>query len=413
MQGTGMSGMGLRFGTVSAALALLAATGSGAFAQKKYDPGASDTEIKIGNIMPYSGPASAYGVIGKTEEAYFRKINAEGGINGRKITFISYDDGYSPPKAVEQARKLVESDQVLLVFNPLGTPSNVATQKYFNTKQVPQLFVASGATRWNNPKEFPWTMGWQPSYQSEARSYAKFVLMERPAAKIGVLYQNDDFGKDYLKGLKDGLGANASMIVAEESYETSEPTIDSHINKLKASGADVLVDVATPKFAAQTIKRLAELGWKPLHIMSSVSSSVGGVIKPAGYENSQGIISAAYLKDGADPQWDNDPGMKRFLAFLEKYYPESNRIDGAVTFGYGAAQTMVKVLQMCGDDLTRANVMKQAASLKDFAPDVLLPGIKINTSATNFAPIEQLQMMRFKGEKWDLFGDIISGEPGH
>jgi branched-chain amino acid transport system substrate-binding protein len=405
--------MRARFGTLAAVLVLLAASAGGALAQKKYDPGASDTEIKIGNIMPYSGPASAYGVIGKTEDAYFRKINAEGGINGRKIIFISYDDGYSPPKAVEQARKLVESDQVLLVFNPLGTPSNVATQKYFNTKQVPQLFVASGATRWNNPKDFPWTMGWQPSYQSEARTYAKFVLTERPSAKIGVLYQNDDFGKDYLKGLKDGLGAKASMIVAEESYETSEPTIDNHVNKLKASGADVLVDIATPKFAAQTIKKIAELGWKPLHIMSSVSSSVGGVIKPAGYENSQGIVSAAYVKDGADPQWNNDPGMKRFLAFLEKYYPEANRIDGAATFGYGAAQTMVKVLQMCGDDLTRANVMKQAASLKDFAPDILLPGIKINTSATNFAPIEQLQMMRFKGEKWDLFGDIISGEPSH
>jgi branched-chain amino acid transport system substrate-binding protein len=256
-------------------------------------------------------------------------------------------------------------------------------------------------------------MGWQPSYQSEARTYAKFVSTERPSAKIGVLYQNDDFGKDYLKGLKDGLGPKASTIVAEESYETSEPTIDNHVNKLKASGADVLVDIATPKFAAQAIKKLAELGWKPLHVLTSVSSSVGGVIKPAGYENSQGIVSAAYVKDSADPQWDHDPGMKRFLAFLEKYYPEANRIDGAVTFGYGAAQTMVKVLQLCGDDLTRANVMKQAASLKDFAPDILLPGIKINTSATNFAPIEQLQMMRFKDEKWDLFGDVINGEPSH
>jgi len=408
-----MSGIGWRIGTLFVALAFSAAAGSSALAQKKYDTGASDTEIKIGNIMPYSGPASAYGVIGKTEEAYFRKINAEGGINGRKITFISYDDGYSPPKAVEQARKLVESDQVLLVFNPLGTPSNVATQKYFNTKQVPQLFVASGATRWNNPREFPWTMGWQPSYQSEARIYAKFVMTERPAAKIGVLYQNDDFGKDYLKGLKDGLGPNASMIVAEESYETSEPTIDNHVYKLKAAGADVFVSITTPKFAAQAIKKVAELGWKPLHILSSVSSSVGGVIKPAGFENSQGILSAAYVKDGADPQWDSDPGMKKFFAFLEKYYPEGNRIDGTVVFGYSAAQTMVKVLEMCGDDLTRANVMKQAASLKDFTPDTLLPGIKINTSATNFAPLEQLQMMRFNGEKWDLFGDIISGEPSH
>jgi branched-chain amino acid transport system substrate-binding protein len=395
------------------AVTVLAATSGSALAQKKYDTGATDTEIKIGNIMPYSGPASAYGVIGKTEEAYFRKINAEGGINGRKIDFISYDDGYSPPKAVEQARKLVESDEVLLIFNPLGTPSNSAIQKYMNAKKVPQLFVATGATKWNDPKDFPWTMGWQPSYQSEAHIYAKYLMKEKPDGKIAVLYQNDDFGKDYLKGLKDGLGARASMIVAEESYETSEPSIDDHIVKLKASGADVFINISTPKFAAQAIKKIAELGWKPLHIVSNVSSSVGGVIKPAGYENSQGILSAAYAKDGADPQWDNDPGMKKFLAFLEKYYPDANKIDGATVYGYGAAQTMVKVLQMCGDDLTRENVMKQAASLNDFAPDTLLPGVKINTSATDFAPIEQLQMMRFKDEKWDLFGDIISGELGN
>jgi branched-chain amino acid transport system substrate-binding protein len=395
------------------AVTVLAATSGSALAQKKYDTGATDTEIKIGNIMPYSGPASAYGVIGKTEEAYFKKINAEGGINGRKIDFISYDDGYSPPKAVEQARKLVESDEVLLIFNPLGTPSNSAIQKYMNAKKVPQLFVATGATKWNDPKDFPWTMGWQPSYQSEAHIYAKYLMKEKPDGKIAVLYQNDDFGKDYLKGLKDGLGARASMIVAEESYETSEPSIDDHIVKLKASGADVFINISTPKFAAQAIKKIAELGWKPLHIVSNVSSSVGGVIKPAGYENSQGILSAAYAKDGADPQWDNDPGMKKFLAFLQKYYPDANKIDGATVYGYGAAQTMVKVLQMCGDDLTRENVMKQAASLNDFAPDTLLPGVKINTSATDFAPIEQLQMMRFKDEKWDLFGDIISGELGN
>ncbi len=396
-----------------AALALFTATCTGALAQKKYDPGVSDTEIKLGNIMPYSGPASAYGVIGKTEEAYFRKINAEGGINGRKISFISYDDGYSPPKAVEQARKLVEGDGVLLIFNPLGTPSNVAIQKYMNDKKVPQLFVASGATKWNSPKDFPWTMGWQPSYQSEARSYARYLVKEKPDAKIAVLYQNDDFGKDYLRGLKDGLGAKSSMIMAEESYETSEPTIDNQIVKLKASGADVFVSIATPKFAAQAIKKIAEFNWKPLQIVASVSSSVGGVMKPAGFENTQGILSAAYDKDGADPQWDNDPGMKNFAAFLAKYYPEGNKSDGALVYGYGAAQTMVKVLQMCGDDLTRANVMKQAAGLKDFAPDTLLPGISINTSATDFAPIQQLQLMRFKGEKWELFGDIISGEPSH
>jgi branched-chain amino acid transport system substrate-binding protein len=401
----------LRIATVTTAL--VAITSGSAFAQKKYDTGASDTEIAIGNIMPYSGPASAYGVIGKTEEAYFNKINAEGGINGRKIKFVTYDDAYSPPKAVEQVRKLVESDEVLLVFNPLGTPSNSAIQKYLNAKKVPQLFVATGATKWNDPKDFPWTMGWQPSYQSEAHIYAKYLMKEKPDAKIALLYQNDDFGKDYLKGLKDALGAKTSMIISEESYETSEPSIDGHIVKLKASGADTFISITTPKFAAQAIKKLAEVDWHPLHIVSNVSASVGGVIKPAGFENAQGILSAAYAKDGADPQWDNDPGMKKFFEFLAKYYPDGNKLDGSVVYGYGAAQTMVKVLQMCGDDLTRANVMKQAASLKDFEPDTLLPGVKINTSATDFAPIEQLKMQRFKGEKWDLFGDIISGELGN
>jgi branched-chain amino acid transport system substrate-binding protein len=405
-----LSNQKLRIAALSTAMVAFAATGGTAFAQKKYDTGATDSEIKIGNIMPYSGPASAYGVIGKTEEAYFKKINAEGGINGRKINFISYDDGYSPPKAVEQARKLVESDEALLVFNPLGTANNTAIQKYMNSKKVPQLFVATGATKFNDPKDFPWTMGWQPSYQSEAHIYAKFLMKEKPDAKIAVFYQNDDFGKDYLKGLKDALGAKASMITAEESYETSEPTIDNHIVKLKAAGADVFISITTPKFAAQAIKKLAEIDWKPMHIVSNVSSSVGGVMKPAGFENAQGILSAAYAKDGADPQWDNDPGMKKFFAFLEKYYPEGNKLDGSVVYGYGAAQTMVKVIEMCGDNLTRENVMKQAASLKDFAPDTLLPGVKINTSATDFAPIEQLQMQRFKGEKWDLFGDIINGD---
>ena len=400
----------LRLAAVSAALASLVATGGTALAQKKYDSGASDTEIKIGNIMPYSGPASAYGVIGKTEEAYFKKINAEGGINGRKINFITYDDAYSPPKAVEQVRKLVESDEVLVVFNPLGTPSNTAIQKYLNSKKVPQLFVATGATKWNDPKSFPWTMGWQPSYQSEAQIYAKYVLKEKPNAKIAVFYQNDDFGKDYLKGLRDGLGAKTSQVVLEESYEVSEPSIDGHIVKLKASGADVLINITTPKFAAQSIKKMAEIDWKPMHLLTNVSASVGGVIKPAGFENAQGIISAAYAKDGADAQWDNDPGMKKFLDFLAKYYPEGNKIDGSVVYGYGAAQTLVKVLQMCGDNLTRENVMKQAASLKDFEPDTLLPGVKINTSATDFAPISQLQLMRFKGDKWELFGEIMSGD---
>src|SRR5436190_2881156 len=402
----------MRIAAFSTVIAFVTTSGS-ALAQKKYDTGATDSEIKIGNIMPYSGPASAYGVIGKTEEAYFKKINAEGGINGRKISFISYDDGYSPPKAVEQARKLVESDEVLLVFNPLGTPSNSAIQKYLNSKKVPQLFVATGATKWNDSKNFPWTMGWQPSYQSEARIYAKYLIKEKPDAKIAIMFQNDDFGKDYLKGLKEGLGAKASMVIAEESYEPTEPTIDNHIVKLKATGADVFISITTPKFAAQAIKKLAEIEWKPLHILSNVSASVGSVIKPAGFENAQGILSAAYAKDGADSQWDNDPGMKKFFAFLEKYYPEANKLDGSVVNGYGVAQTMVKVLEMCGDNLTRENVVKQAACLKEVGRDTLLPCGTRRPSPTDFAPIEQLQMMRFKGEKWELFGDIISGELSH
>jgi branched-chain amino acid transport system substrate-binding protein len=397
----------------AAAFAVLAASCSGALAQKKYDTGATDTEIKIGNIMPYSGPASAYGVIGKTEAAYFKKINDAGGINGRKINFISYDDSYSPPKTVEQARKLVESDEVLFIFNSLGTPPNSAIQKYMNAKKVPQLFVATGATKWNDPKDFPWTMGWQPSYQSEARIYAKYILKEKPNAKIAILYQNDDYGKDYVKGLKDGLGAKASsMIVAEESYETTEPTIDNHIVKLKSTGADIFFDVTTPKFAAQAIKKIAETEWKTLHILNNVSASVGSVIKPAGFDNSQGIISAAYLKDVSDPQWENDAGMKEFLNFLAKDFPEGNKLDGSVEVGFAVAQTMVQVLKQCGDNLTRENIMKQAANLKDFRTEVLLPGIKINTSPTSFAPISQLQLMQFKGERWVLFGDIISGDVG-
>jgi branched-chain amino acid transport system substrate-binding protein len=408
-----MPAIHMRLGVFSAALTVLAATSANALEQKKYDVGATDTEIKIGNIMPYSGPASAYGVIGKTEQAYFNKINAEGGINGRKINFISYDDGYSPPKTVEQARKLVESDEVLFIFNSLGTPPNSAIQKYMNMKKVPQLFVATGATKWNDPREYPWTMGWQPSYQSEARIYAKYILKEKPDAKIAVLYQNDDYGKDYLKGLKDGLGAKAaSMIVAEDSYETTEPTIDSHIVKLKASGANVFFDVTTPKFAAQAIKELADIEWKPLHFLNNVSASIGSVIQPAGMERAQGIISSAYLKDTSDPQWKNDAGMKAFDTFLLKYFPDGNRIDASVMYGYTVAQGLVYVLKNCGDDLTRANIMKQAASIHDLKLDGLLPGITVNTSATDFAPISQLQLMKFEGQRWDLFGDIISGDVG-
>jgi branched-chain amino acid transport system substrate-binding protein len=408
-----MPAIHLRLATLSAAFVVLAASASGALAQKKYDTGATDTEIKIGNIMPYSGPASAYGVIGKTEEAYFKKINAEGGINGRKINFISYDDAYSPPKTVEQARKLVESDEVLIVFNPLGTPPNTAIQKYLNSKKVPQLFVATGATKWNDPKEFPWTMGWQPNYQSETQIYAKYILKEKPNAKIAVLYQNDDYGKDYLKGLKDGLGAKAaSMIVIEESYETSEPTIDSHIVKLKSTNADVFVNITTPKFAAQAIKKNAEIGWKPLHFLNNVSASIGSVITPAGKENAQDIISSNYLKDPTDPQWKTDAGMKAWNEFLDKYFPEANRADASVMYAYTVAQGLVHVLKACGDNLTRENIMKQAAGIKDLELGGLLPGIKVNTSAADFAPLAQLRLMRFKGDTWDLFGEIISADVG-
>jgi branched-chain amino acid transport system substrate-binding protein len=396
--------------TCSAALAVLAMSGSAVLAQKNYDVGATDSEIKIGNIMPYSGPLSAYGVIGETETAYFRMINDEGGINGRKINFISYDDAYSPPKTVEQARKLVEGEEVLLIFHALGTPTNVAIHKYMNNKKVPQLFVSSGASIWNDPKNFPWTMGWQPSYRSEARIYAKYLLKEKPDAKIGVFFQHDDSGVDYLKGFKEGLGDKAkSMIVAEESYETSEPTIDTHIVKLKSAGVDVVVNFATPKFAAQAIKKIAEIGWKPMHVMTQVSISVASVMKPAGFENGQGIISATYLKDPTDAQWKDDPGIKRFDTFLAKYAPKANRDDVLVLTGYSAAQSLAHVLKASGDDLTRENIMKQAASMKDVELDGLLPGIKMNTGADDFGPIQDLQLIRFKGESWERFGDVISG----
>jgi branched-chain amino acid transport system substrate-binding protein len=413
-----MPAIRLRLAALSAALAILGiavfgSTSVNAADQKRYDVGATDTEIKLGNIMPYSGPASSYSVIGKTEAAYFNKINAEGGINGRKINFISYDDGYSPPKTVEQARKLVESDEVLLIFNSLGTPPNSAIQKYMNGKKVPQLFVATGATKWNDPREFPWTMGWQPSYQSETQIYAKYILKNYPNARIGVLYQNDDYGKDYLKGLKDGLGSKASsMIVAQESYETTEPTIDSHILNLKASGADVFVDLSIPKFAAQAIKKAAEIEWKPVHFLNSVSSSITATIKPAGFNNAQGIITAEYLKDPTDPQWKDDTEIKAWNAFLDKYYPEANRADAFVIYGYAVAQSMVQVLKRCGDDLTRANVMKQAASMHDDVVAGLLPGVKINTTPSDFAPISQLQLARLKGDTWERFGDIISSDVG-
>jgi branched-chain amino acid transport system substrate-binding protein len=373
--------------------------------------GVTDKEIKIGNINPYSGPASAYGTIGKTIEAYFKKVNEEGGINGRKINFISYDDAYSPPKAVEQARKLVESDQVAFIFQSLGTPSNSAIHKYMNSKKVPHLFVATGATKWNDPKDFPWTMGWQPSYQTEGKIYAKYILDNLPNGKIGVIFQNDDYGKDLLKGLKDGLGAKAaSMIISEVPYEVSVPTVDPQVVQVKGSGADVLVTIATPKFAAQVVRKVAELGWKPTHFLNNVSISVGGVLKPAGIENAVGILSTGYIKDQTDPAAKDDPAFKEWAAFMDKYYPDGNKTDGSTVFGYGVSQTMVQVLKQCGNDLSRENIMKQAASLKDFTLGVLVDGIKINTSATDFAPIEQLQMQKFTGEKWERFGPVMSGE---
>ena len=398
---------------LAAAAAFTLFAGQTAFAQKKYDTGASDAEIKIGHVVAYSGPASAYGVIGKTEEAYFKMVNDAGGVNGRKINFISYDDGYSPPKTVEQVRKLVESDEVFLVFNGLGTPTQSAVQKYHNAKKVPQLFLATGASKWNDPKDFPWTMGFWPSYRVEARIFAKYILKEKPNAKVAIFYANDDFGKDYVNGIKEIFGEKASsLIVAEESYETTEPSIDSHIVKLKGTGADVFIDISTPKFAAQAIKKLAELEWKPMHLLTNVSNSTGAVMKPAGLDASEGVLSAGYLKDASDPQWKDDEGMKKFMTFVDKYMPGANISDVNMAYGYAAAQTMVQVLKQCGDNLTRENVMKQAASLKDFAPDTVIPGIKVNTSATDFAPIEQLKMMQFKGGKWEMFGDIISAETG-
>jgi len=393
---------------VTAGLTLL---NTRAWAQKKYDPGATDREIKIGGIMPFSGPASAYAAIGKTEAAYFNMLNDKGGINGRKINLIQYDDGYSPPKAVEQARKLVESDEVLFIFQSLGTPSNSAIHKYMNAKKVPQLFVATGATKWGDPEHFPWTMGWQPNYQSEARIYAKYILKQHPNGKIAVLYQNDDYGKDLLKGLKDGLGPKASMIVAEAPYETSDPTVDSQVVTLKSSGADIFINVATPKFAAQAIRKVGETGWKPaLNIVNNVGNSVGGVLKPAGFENSKDLVTTFYHKDGSDPTWKSDPAMKEWNAFLDKYYPDADRTSTYAVYGYAAAQTLEQVLKQCGDNLTRENVMKQAANLKNLEIGVMLPGIKINTGPHDFFPIEQMQLARFNGERWVLFGDVMSGE---
>ena len=381
-----------------------------AFAAGQYGPGASDTEIKIGNTMPYSGPASAYGTIGKAEAAYFTMINEQGGINGRKINFISRDDAYSPPKTVEVVRKLVEEDQVLLTFQVLGTPPNTAVQGYLNDNKVPQLFVATGADKWNDPKKFPWTMGWQPSYRIEARIYGRYILKNLPNAKIAIVYQNDDFGKDYLIGLREGLGNKAdTMIVASNTYETTDPTIDSQILSLQGSGADTLLVAAIPKFAAQAIRKVADLGWKPNFFMTNVSVSVGSVMKPAGFDKAQGIISGGYLKDPNDPQWQNSTEYKDWLEWMKKYYPGGNLADVNNIYGYSVAQTMVAVLKASGNNLTRENVMKQAASIHELRLPMALPGITVSTSATDFAPIKQMQLQKFEGETWKLFGELISG----
>ncbi|TWA92620.1 amino acid/amide ABC transporter substrate-binding protein (HAAT family) [Bradyrhizobium stylosanthis] len=395
-----------------AALGITAGLNTAASAQKQYDPGATDTEIKIGNIMPYSGPASAYSLIGKTEAAYFRKVNDEGGINGRKINFISYDDAFSPPKAVEQARKLVESDEVLLVFQSLGTQSNSAIQKYLNAKKVPHLFVASGATKWGDPQRFPWTIGWQPNYQSEGRIYAKYLLQHHANGKIAALWQNDDAGKDQMKGLRDGLGEKAGMIIADASYEVSDPTLDSQIARLKDSGADIFISWTTPKAAAQAIRRIAELKWKPVYIIGNTSSQVASVLRPAGFENARGVISSAYLKDPFDPTWKDDEDVRTWNAFMSKYMPDADRADSSTVYGYAAAQTMAQVLKQCGDDLTRTNIMKQAATLHGFKPTMLLPGIAIDTSSTDFFPIEQLQLMQFDGQAYKLMDSVMTGEIG-
>jgi branched-chain amino acid transport system substrate-binding protein len=382
---------------------------SPAHAQKKYDTGASDTEIKIGQTVPFSGPASAYATIGKAQAAYMKMINDQGGVNGRKINLIQYDDAYSPPKTVEQVRRLVESDEVLLTFQIIGTPPNAAIQKYLNAKKVPQLFAATGASKFTDPKHFPWTMGFNPSYFVEGRIYGQYILKEHPDAKVGILYQNDDLGKDYLNGIKAGLGDKAAkMVVAEASYEVSEPTIDSQILKIKDSGADLFFSASTPKQAAQGIKKIAELGWHPVQILDINATSVGAVMKPAGLEASKGVISVGYVKDPADTTWKDDPGNTRYLAFMQKYYPEGDKDSSFNVYGYITAQLLVKVLQQCGDDLTRDNVLKQATHLTNVDLDMFLPGISVTTTPTDYRVNKQFQMARFNGERWERYGSIIT-----
>jgi branched-chain amino acid transport system substrate-binding protein len=375
-------------------------------------PGVTDKEIKLGNTGPYSGPASSYSPVPKAQAAYWKMVNDQGGINGRTINFISYDDAYTPPKTVEMVRKLVEEDQVFFVASPLGTPCNSAIWHYMNEKKVPQLFVATGATKWDDPKGHPWTIGWQPNYQSEGRIYATYILKEKPDGKIGVLYQNDDFGKDYVKGLKDGLGDKASMILVEASYETTDPTIDSQVVDMKAKGVDVFVNCAIPKFAAQAIRKAAEIDWKPLHVLSSIGNSVGATLKPAGLENAKDIVSDFYLKDATDPKWADDAGYKTWAAFMDKYLPDADKQDQGYVAGASLAAMTAQVLKQCGDELSRENVMKQAASLHDVSVPMLLPGITANTTPTDFAPVKQVQMAKFDGQRWNLFGELLRGAIG-
>ncbi|GIQ76250.1 MULTISPECIES: ABC transporter substrate-binding protein [Bradyrhizobium] len=379
-----------------------------ATAQKKYDVGATDTEIKIGQTVPFSGPASAYAGIGKTQAAYLKMINDQGGINGRKLNLIQYDDAYSPPKAVEQVRKLVEGDEVLFTFQIIGTPSNAAVQKYLNARKVPQLLASTGASRFSDPQNAPWTIAFNPNYQSEGRIYAKYILANHPNAKIGIFYQNDDLGRDYITGLKSGLGDKAaSMIVAEVSYELTDPTVDSQIVKLKAAGVDLLYNASTPKFAAQAIRKVADLDWHPVHILDINASPVSATLKPAGLDISKGIISTNYGKDPADPQWKDDPGVKAYFAFMDKYYPEGDKLNTVNTYGYSTAELLIQVLKQCGDDLTRENLMKQVTSLKKFVPSLALPGMSITTGPNDYRINKQMQMMKFNGERWELFGPII------
>lgn len=391
------------------AIACAASLGCAAYAQKRYDAGASDTEIKIGNILPYSGPVSAYSTIGKSAAAYIAKVNAEGGVNGRKIQFISVDDAYTPAKTVEQARKLVEQDEVFAIFLPIGTAHNVAIQKYLTAKKVPQLFVGSGATRFGDIKQNPWTLGWQPTNHAETVAYAQHILQTRPNAKVAVLMQNDDFGKDYFQGLTDGFGAKAkSMIVSHQTYETTDPTVDSQIVSMKGAGADTLILLTTPKFSAMSIKKAAEIGWEPVRYVVSSASSVGSVLKPAGLDASKGVISATYLRDPTDPATQATKEYQDYAAFMKQYYPAGDASDTLNVLGYSAAQTLVQTLKQAGDNLTRENVMKQALSLNMTLP-MLQPGIDVQTSATDAYPIEKMQLIQFNGTRYEPTGGILGG----